>query len=70
MDASQLQRLDAKILLGIVNEKLRLECGSLNELLAYYDVSEMALGERMATIGYRYDPLCNQFRHQEAENVF
>jgi hypothetical protein len=37
MDISTLQRLDANILLGIINEKLRLECDGLEELLAYYD---------------------------------
>ena len=40
MDVSTLQRLDANILLGIINEKLRLECDGLEELLAYYDMTE------------------------------
>lgn len=52
MDISTLQRLDANILLGIINEKLRLECDGLEELLAV----------RLGQIGYHYDPLSNQFK--------
>ncbi|AEB49685.1 MULTISPECIES: DUF4250 domain-containing protein [Aeromonas] len=62
MDISTLQRLDANILLGIINEKLRLECDGLEELLAYYDMSEEQLAGRLDQIGYHYDPLSNQFK--------
>ncbi|MFM5170053.1 DUF4250 domain-containing protein [Aeromonas veronii] len=62
MDISTLQRLDANILLGIINEKLRLECDGLGELLAYYDMSEEQLAGRLDQIGYHYDPLSNQFK--------
>lgn len=62
MDISTLQRLDANILLGIINEKLRLECDGLDELLAYYDMSEAQLTGRLDQIGYHYDPLSNQFK--------
>ncbi|CAJ1767432.1 DUF4250 domain-containing protein [Aeromonas veronii] len=62
MDISTLQRLDANILLGIINEKLRLECDGLEELLAYYDMSEEQLAGRLDQIGYHYDSLSNQFK--------
>ena len=62
MDISTLQRLDANILLGIINEKLRLVCDGLEELLAYYDMSEEQLAGRLDQIGYHYDPLSNQFK--------
>ncbi|SIQ07022.1 DUF4250 domain-containing protein [Aeromonas veronii] len=62
MDISTLQRLDANILLGIINEKLRLECDGLEELLAYYDMSAELLAGRLDQIGYHYDPLSNQFK--------
>ncbi|MGY3914717.1 DUF4250 domain-containing protein [Aeromonas australiensis] len=62
MDISTLQRLDANILLGIINEKLRLECDGLDELLAYYAMSEEQLAGRLDEIGYHYDPLSNQFK--------
>lgn len=35
MDLSAYLRMDATILLGIINEKLRLECDSLDELLGH-----------------------------------
>ena len=57
MDVSTLQRLDANILLGIINEKLRLECDGLEELLAYYDMTEDQLATRLQQIGYHYDPI-------------
>ncbi|MCJ8234733.1 DUF4250 domain-containing protein [Aeromonas veronii] len=62
MDISTLQCLDANILLGIINEKLRLECDGLEELLAYYNMSEEQLAGRLDQIGYHYDPLSNQFK--------
>ena len=62
MDISTLQCLDANILLGIINEKLRLECDGLQELLAHYDMSEEQLAGRLDQIGYHYDPLSNQFK--------
>ena len=62
MDVSTLQRLDANILLGIINEKLRLECDGLEELLAYYDMTEDQLATRLQQIGYHYDPMSNQFK--------
>ena len=62
MDVSTLQRLDANILLGIINEKLRLECDCLEELLAYYDMTEDQLATRLQQIGYHYDPMSNQFK--------
>ena len=54
--------MDANILLGIVNEKLRLECDSLDELLSMFNFDRQQLAQRMAEIGYHYDPVCNQFR--------
>ena len=62
MDISTLQRLDANILLGIINEKLRLECDGLEGLLAYYEMGEEQLAGRLDQIGYHYDPLSNQFK--------
>ncbi len=47
---------------GIINEKLRLECDGLEELLAYYDMTEEQLATRLLQIGYHYDPMSNQFK--------
>ena len=62
MDLSSYLRMDANILLGFVNEKLRLECESLDELLSMFNFDRQQLAQRMAEIGYHYDPVCNQFR--------
>ncbi len=62
MDLSSYQRMDANILLGIVNEKLRLECSDLSELLLRYELSKDTLAKKMYLIGYHYDPITNQFK--------
>ncbi|MGL5430196.1 MAG: DUF4250 family protein, partial [Vibrio sp.] len=38
MDLSNLRNINSVILLGIVNEKLRLECASLDELISTYEM--------------------------------
>lgn len=62
MDWSNMRRLDPAILLGIINEKLRLECQDLEELSATYEMDVQQLHRQLAAIGYHYDPLTNQFR--------
>ncbi len=62
MDLSSYLRMDANILVGIVNEKLRLECANLDELLALFNFSHDDLAQKLEEIGYAYDPVCNQFR--------
>ncbi|ANW23303.1 hypothetical protein BA953_03260 [Vibrio coralliilyticus] len=62
MDLSNVGRLDSVILLGIVNEKLRLECNSFEELVTMYEMDvEMVIG-KLDVLGYQYDPLTNQFK--------
>ncbi|WP_116473054.1 DUF4250 domain-containing protein [Zobellella maritima] len=62
MDAVQLGRMDPHMVLSIINEKLRLECDSLDVLLARYDLDAGHLNARMAQIGYHYDVHSNQFK--------
>ena len=62
MDLSSYLRMDANILVGIVNEKLRLECANLDELLALFNFDHDQLALKLNEIGYAYDPVCNQFR--------
>lgn len=62
MNKTQFERMDSHMVLSIVNEKLRLECDSLEALLALYELDGGWLGARLAQIGYRYDPHSNQFK--------
>ncbi|OIQ26648.1 DUF4250 domain-containing protein [uncultured Vibrio sp.] len=62
MDLSNVTRLDSVILLGIVNEKLRLECDSFEDLISMYEMDVESLIGKLDVLGYQYDPLTNQFK--------
>ena len=53
---------DPVILLSFVNTRLRDEYPSLDELCASLGEDRAALEEKLAAIGYKYDPAANQFR--------
>lgn len=65
MDLSNVTNLDSAILLGIVNEKLRLECDSFEEFASTYEVDVDNLVGKLDGLGYQYDPLTNQFKSCE-----
>ncbi|QIL86372.1 DUF4250 domain-containing protein [Vibrio sp. HDW18] len=62
MDLSNLRNINSVILLGIVNEKLRLECASLDELISTYEMDMQHLVSKFDGLGYQYDPSSNQFK--------
>ncbi len=62
MDLSNVNKFDSVILLGIVNEKLRLECDSLDELVSMYEMDVDSVVGKLSHLGFRYDPLTNQFK--------
>lgn len=62
MDLSNVSKLDSTILLGIVNEKLRLECESFEDLISMYEMDVENLVGKLDCLGYQYDPLTNQFK--------
>ena len=62
MDLSNVRNFDSVILLGIVNEKLRLECDSLDALIRNYEMDIEHLVGKLDVLGYQYDPLTNQFK--------
>ncbi|PKF79540.1 hypothetical protein CW749_11170 [Vibrio sp. vnigr-6D03] len=62
MDLSNITNLDSIILLSIVNEKLRLECDSFEELVTTYEMDVESLVGKLDVVGYQYDPLTNQFK--------
>ncbi len=53
---------DPVILLSFVNTRLRDEYPSLDELCASLGEDRAALEDKLAAIGYEYDPAVNQFR--------
>ena len=53
---------DPMILLSVLNTKLRDDYASLAELCEALDTDQDALEERLAAVGFRYDPERNQFR--------
>ena len=62
MEIKNLLTMDSAIVLGIVNERLRLECNSYEQLISRYNLDEGALNHKMALLGYHYDPMSNQFK--------
>ncbi|MFA0428097.1 DUF4250 domain-containing protein [Vibrio sp. 10N.222.51.C5] len=62
MDLSNVKGFDSIILLGIVNEKLRLECDSFEELISMYEMDIESVVGKFDMLGYQYDPLTNQFK--------
>lgn len=53
---------DPNILLSYVNTKLRDEYSSLASLCDGLDADESGLAQKLAALGYAYDPEANQFR--------
>jgi hypothetical protein len=52
---------DPAILLSFVNMKLRDEYEDLSDLCAALDIKENYLTDKLASVGYRYDPATRQF---------
>ena len=52
---------DPVMLLSFVNLKLRDECSSLADFCNCYQVDDVSLREKLASIDYEYDPNTNQF---------
>ena len=53
---------DPNILLSVVNTKLRDEYSSLDALCEGLDADKTELTEKLAGVGYAYDPAANQFK--------
>ncbi|MGF1685466.1 DUF4250 domain-containing protein [Photobacterium japonica] len=62
MEITNLLGMDGNIVLGIVNERLRLECSTVEELVSRYELDFDELSEKMEAMGYHYDPINNQFK--------
>ena len=62
MEIAHPERLNPHILLGIVNEKLRLGCDSLEQLSDDLGLSRQDIETCMHKIHFHYQPLNNQFK--------
>lgn len=62
MDKDSLLKMDANILLSIINMKLRDFYSSLENLCQDIDVKEEELIEKLSSIGYEYNKEQNQFK--------
>ena len=62
MDLSNAEAIDSFILLSILNEKLRIECDSVEELIQTYEMDVSHVIDKLSVVGYQYDPLTNQFK--------
>lgn len=59
-----IDQLDVNIMYGIVNEKLRLECDSFDEVLLEYELDKAQFEQKLDDAGFYYDPLANQLRQK------
>ncbi|ASJ96506.1 MULTISPECIES: DUF4250 domain-containing protein [Shewanella] len=57
-----LTQLSGDILVGIVNEQLRLNCQDKQELFYQLDIPKEQLEQKLAASGFEYDPISNQYR--------
>ncbi|RXJ74978.1 DUF4250 domain-containing protein [Veronia nyctiphanis] len=64
MEIHNAMNLDGAILYGIINEKLRLECDSLEKLMTRMELDETKLQEKLDEMGCYYDPVVNQLRQK------
>lgn len=64
MDFHDIERLEGAILYGIVNEKLRLECGDLHDFLLQFDIEKQHFLFSLDKYNYYYDPVVNQLRQK------
>ncbi|MGI2260086.1 DUF4250 domain-containing protein [Shewanella sp. GXUN23E] len=62
MEIHHPERLDAAILLGIVNEKLRLSCPDKLSLHYELNMSAQELDSKLDQLGYHYDAATNQYK--------
>lgn len=61
MELEHPEQLSPFVLLGIVNEKLRLTCDSLDQLSDEMDMSVQAIKDELHKIRFHYQSLNNQF---------
>ncbi len=64
MELYNFEHLDGAILYGIVNDKLRLECKSLEDFLIKFELDKKTFLLKIEDIGCYYDANVNQLRQK------
>ena len=64
MEIHNLDHLDGAIMYSIVNEKLRLECSSLDVFLVQFVLHHDTFQHKLDEMGCYYDPVVNQLRQK------
>lgn len=54
--------LPPEMVLGVVNEQLRIACKDLQDLAAKFDLDSQDITRRLDHLGYHYDEASNQFK--------
>lgn len=62
MDIIDIKTIEPAILFGILNEKLRLECDSMDHLINRFEIDPLELKEKMNDLGCYYDEDTNQLK--------
>ncbi|CAG8999316.1 MAG: hypothetical protein CENE_01290 [Candidatus Celerinatantimonas neptuna] len=65
-----LLNVDATVLLGMVNERLRNQHESLKQLAIFYSVNEDNITDKLSEIGYYYDESKQQFIAENTHESF
>ncbi len=64
MTLDNFEHLDGAILYGIVNDKLRLECSTLDDFLIKFEIDKKIFLLKIEDIGCYYDAKVNQLRQK------
>lgn len=62
MEITSCINMDANILLGIANGRLRHECQNLHSLAAMLGVEDQQIENKLAEINFHYEAGINQFK--------
>ena len=62
MDLSRYQSIDPNLLVGVINTALRNDYESLEDLCLSHDISSEILVQRLASSGYDFQNVQQQFR--------
>lgn len=62
MSFYNIDEMEPEILYGLINEKLRLECNTLDDLINKYEVDKSILQDKLDYLNCYYDISTNQLK--------